>query len=584
MHAHEKQPGPAAAVPAQAPAARPAAAPAQHDVLDQQRLVGNAAVVQRMQQEAADPQPSTVYDVLRAPGQPLHERVRQDMEARLGADFTDVRLHAGAAARRSAEELGARAYTAGSHVVLGPGPVDRTTLAHELAHVVQQRSGPVDGTDRGDGLRVSDPSDRHERAAAAAAASALAGPAPVPASREDHAGPAGGRAGTTRAGARPVVARMALLDRLRSAATREAELGTRFGIRIGPSTARPDKHFSHAELDRIEAALSRLPIEQVRDNPYLVAIQPGTGEGGAASAYNAETLTIDIVRPVTTGLVYSLLNRRGDWQRGRMDKGAMAAYGGISATGDRALGINPRDREVMGGVSDALVRAQGNLLKWTIRHEVGHPVERQVDWATLSAQPRFGGWQTFVRTADVFGLATQILGNARLSAAEQQTIEDDEGARLSTAFYGLLADEREDKQLDGFVERWAAQGADFGSRLTTAVGFVRMALAQPWTLPDGGASVLAIGPRVYHFSPTDTWVSYLQEQRTQHAVSNYQFSDPWEWFAEAYAAFNDPKANSEARDRLHPEARQWFQDELRAAFPAADQQAGATAPGAAPTG
>ena len=38
-------------------------------------------------------------------------------------------------------------------------------LAHELTHVVQQRSGPVDGTPAGGGISLSDPSDRFERAA-----------------------------------------------------------------------------------------------------------------------------------------------------------------------------------------------------------------------------------------------------------------------------------------------------------------------------------------------------------------------------------------------------------------------------------
>jgi Zn-dependent peptidase ImmA (M78 family) len=38
-------------------------------------------------------------------------------------------------------------------------------LAHELTHVVQQRSGPVDGTPAEGGISVSDPSDRFEREA-----------------------------------------------------------------------------------------------------------------------------------------------------------------------------------------------------------------------------------------------------------------------------------------------------------------------------------------------------------------------------------------------------------------------------------
>ena len=80
--------------------------------------------------------------------------------------------------------MGATAYTVGSHVVFrrgsySPGsPAGMRTLSHELAHVVQQRSGAVDGADRGDGVVVSDPADRFERQADAVAHAAVAPPAP----------------------------------------------------------------------------------------------------------------------------------------------------------------------------------------------------------------------------------------------------------------------------------------------------------------------------------------------------------------------------------------------------------------------
>ncbi|MDK0522841.1 DUF4157 domain-containing protein [Streptomyces sp. ML-6] len=137
-------------------------------------------------------QRSTVHDVLRGPGQPLDEVTRTDMEARLGADFSDVRIHSGAAARASADEVGARAYTSGSHVVVGAGGIDRHTLAHELTHVIQQRQGPVAGTDNGGGLRISDPSDRFEREAEANARRVLKGSAPPRNAEASGAAPAPG--------------------------------------------------------------------------------------------------------------------------------------------------------------------------------------------------------------------------------------------------------------------------------------------------------------------------------------------------------------------------------------------------------
>ncbi|WSR88404.1 DUF4157 domain-containing protein [Streptomyces erythrochromogenes] len=139
-----------------------------------------------------DVQRSAVHDVLRAPGRPLDEATRTDMESRLGADFSDVRIHTGGAAKASAAEVGARAYTSGSHVVVGEGGADKHTLAHELTHVIQQRQGPVAGADNGEGLRVSDPSDRFEREAEANARRVMSGPAPQPGLPGADAPPASG--------------------------------------------------------------------------------------------------------------------------------------------------------------------------------------------------------------------------------------------------------------------------------------------------------------------------------------------------------------------------------------------------------
>jgi hypothetical protein len=118
-------------------------------------------------------------------GQPLDTDTRVDMETRMGADFSDVRVHNDAAADSSAKGLGAHAYTVGSNVVFQrdaydpSSPQGRTTLAHELTHVVQQRSGPVEGTEAPGGIRVSDPSDRFEREAVANADRVMADPAPA---------------------------------------------------------------------------------------------------------------------------------------------------------------------------------------------------------------------------------------------------------------------------------------------------------------------------------------------------------------------------------------------------------------------
>lgn len=88
--------------------------------------------------------PPIVHDVLNSPGHPLDVATRAFFEPRFGYDFSQVRVHSGAAADQSARNVNAHAYTVGHNVVFGagrftPGTNDgKKLLAHELTHVVQQ--------------------------------------------------------------------------------------------------------------------------------------------------------------------------------------------------------------------------------------------------------------------------------------------------------------------------------------------------------------------------------------------------------------------------------------------------------------
>ncbi len=145
-----------------------------------QRAVGNAGTASMMEEDR-----SPVHDVISSPGESLDRDVRSDMEGRLGADFSDVRVHRDSAAHESAQSVQAKAYTVGSHVVFQRDAYDpgsdagKHVLAHELTHVVQQRSGPVDGAEAPGGIRVSDPSDRYELAASESADRAMSAAPPA---------------------------------------------------------------------------------------------------------------------------------------------------------------------------------------------------------------------------------------------------------------------------------------------------------------------------------------------------------------------------------------------------------------------
>jgi len=91
--------------------------------------------------------PLIVEHVLASPGQPLAESARRTLEPRFGHDFSAVRVHDDSQAAESASAVNALAYTAGNHIVFGPGQYTPGTkdgnrlLAHELTHTIQQTGG-----------------------------------------------------------------------------------------------------------------------------------------------------------------------------------------------------------------------------------------------------------------------------------------------------------------------------------------------------------------------------------------------------------------------------------------------------------
>lgn len=152
---------------------------AEHPVHTLQRAVGNAAVTAEFQREEDERSP--VFDIVgKGGGRSLPTDMQRSMQSKLGADFSDVRIHDDSSARASAAAVGAHAYTNRHEVVLGDG-VDlsshggQKTLVHELTHVVQQSQGPVAGTPTGDGVSISDPGDSFEREAESNAERVMSG-------------------------------------------------------------------------------------------------------------------------------------------------------------------------------------------------------------------------------------------------------------------------------------------------------------------------------------------------------------------------------------------------------------------------
>jgi len=80
-------------------------------------------------------------------GAPLPAEVLRTLRQQSGTDFSDVRIHEDQEARDLTREVHAQAFTFASHIFFGEDSVPMNSwrgtrlLAHELAHVLQQRAG-----------------------------------------------------------------------------------------------------------------------------------------------------------------------------------------------------------------------------------------------------------------------------------------------------------------------------------------------------------------------------------------------------------------------------------------------------------
>lgn len=79
----------------------------------------------------------------------LSSETNNFFKARLGHDFSHVKIHTGKEAEASANDIGARAYTIDNNIVFNSNEYNphsyegKRLLAHELAHVIQQKQGAV---------------------------------------------------------------------------------------------------------------------------------------------------------------------------------------------------------------------------------------------------------------------------------------------------------------------------------------------------------------------------------------------------------------------------------------------------------
>jgi hypothetical protein len=115
------------------------------------------------------PSVQSTIDSTRGSGAPLDKGVQERLSPSLG-DLSDVRVHTDPTSHQLNHAVSARAFATGTDVYFAHNEYKPNTtdgdklLAHELAHVAQQRGAPTSGP-----LTVSNPGDAMENEADAVA-------------------------------------------------------------------------------------------------------------------------------------------------------------------------------------------------------------------------------------------------------------------------------------------------------------------------------------------------------------------------------------------------------------------------------
>src|SRR5438477_1081596 len=126
--------------PARSKTATPGRDHREHPNLPSQRAIGNQEMQRLLETQNETLEVGSTNTASSREGETLGP-LRTPMESTFGSDFSRVRIHRDS----RADDLNARAVTRGEDIHLGRGedpkkPDGRELVAHELAHVVQQRN------------------------------------------------------------------------------------------------------------------------------------------------------------------------------------------------------------------------------------------------------------------------------------------------------------------------------------------------------------------------------------------------------------------------------------------------------------
>lgn len=107
--------------------------------------VSSKHLIQRKEENKSNNTFETRLKAAKSGGRPLPDRIKEEMEHRMGKDFSKVLIHTDDTAIALCSEIKAQAFTNGYHIFFNKGKFQpdskfgKHLLAHELTHVVQQK-------------------------------------------------------------------------------------------------------------------------------------------------------------------------------------------------------------------------------------------------------------------------------------------------------------------------------------------------------------------------------------------------------------------------------------------------------------
>jgi hypothetical protein len=239
------------------------------------------------------------------------------------------------------------------------------------------------------------------------------------------------------------------------------------------------------------------------------------------------------------------LLRFGQFTKASVTKGGSTTLvEGVYNAGKKELAINI---EAGGDIEDSII------------HETGHAVDQEMGWSTgpEPALPKRGGWKSYAK--DYNTCATEMVDDSaagiktKLTAPQQTAVV----AEMATSMTNQSATgmEARIKALPWFAPlRAPDKTAVMGDPALRAIG---VGLNSPWfNATDGG---IHLTDHIYQESYPLDWVRYRHEARSR-MLTQYQFRDPGEWFAEAYAFYYlpDPRGKGAKLNDKDPDTKAYF--------------------------